>query len=94
LEQPKNVIKVQKIPKKDDVSFEELLMTFCYKYPQYKYNEAKNMPYKRVLGMLKVAEKQDAIMMYTLTRAIVAPHTKKGVGVKSLTDDLRKVING
>lgn len=86
-------IKAQKIPKKE-TSTEDILALFCYKFPQYTYSHARKLPFKRIVQMLKVAEKADARLMYTLLRAIAGPHTKKGSGLQSLASELKAIING
>jgi ribosomal protein L35AE/L33A len=86
-------IKAQKIPRKS-VNVEDILALFCYKYPQYKYSEARNLPYRRLVKMLKIAQKEDAKFLYTLTRAIISPHTKGGSGARKLIKELEGIING
>ncbi|MFA9228760.1 MAG: hypothetical protein ACEQR7_10090 [Agathobacter rectalis] len=73
---------------------EDIIARFCYYYPQYTYHFAyKNLPFKRIVKMLSVARKEQALMLYNITRAIAAPHTKKGSGVKSLLDEFKKVAD-
>ena len=87
-----SVIKTQKINKKEE-STEDTLARFCYYFPQYQYHEAKILPNVRIRKLLRVAEKEKAKMMYDLTIAISAPHTKKGGGVKKMLDNLKKIID-
>lgn len=90
------VIKAQKIPKSASslVSSDELLARFCLNYPQYKFSEAKKLPYKRVILMLTVAEKEYARKMYNLMQMIAAPHTKKGVGIRSMLEYYKRIMEG
>jgi hypothetical protein len=85
------VIKLKKIPKKEE-TIDDILARFCYHFPQYKYHEAKKMPFFRIKQMLSVAIKEDAKKMYNLTRIVAAPHTKKGGGVKKLSNHFKKII--
>lgn len=84
-------IKTQKVPTKK-ISVDDVLATFCYKFPQYTFKQAENMPFKRVLQMLKVSKKIDAEKMIELVKIVSAPHTKKGQGVKSAIEYYKGVI--
>lgn len=85
------VIKVQKIPRKKTPA-EDLIATFCYYYQQYTFAQARKMPYKRIMQMLKVARKEHARKMMDLLQIAVAPHGKKG-NAKSLYDKFSAIIN-
>lgn len=85
-------IKAQKVPKKK-VSIDDVLATFCYKYPQYTFKQAENMPFKRVMQMLKVAKRIEAEKMIELVNIAAAPHTKKGQGIKNIIEYYKGVIN-
>lgn len=85
-------IKVQKVPKKA-VSADDVIMRFCYYYPHYSYADAHKLPYRRIIKMLKVALKEQSILLYNLTKAIAAPHTKNGSGVNKMLKDLEQFIN-
>lgn len=87
-----NVIKIQKIPKKE-ANIDDLLASFCYHFPQYKYNEARQLPYKRVVQMLRVAEKEKAKLLFVLCKGMALTNAKPK-DMKNLLDDLRKVIDG
>ncbi|MCZ2140813.1 MAG: hypothetical protein LC096_05410 [Bacteroidia bacterium] len=84
-------IKIQKVPTKK-VSIDDVLAIFCYKYPQYTFKQAENMPFKRIMQMLKVAKRIEAERMIELVRIASAPHTKKGQGVKSAIEYYKGVI--
>lgn len=86
-------VKAQKIPQKK-ISPEQIIALFCYHYQQYTFKQARNLPYKRVVMMLKVAEKEHAKRMFELTRIVAAPHTKKGSGVKSVLSYYESIIKG
>lgn len=82
-----NVIEVQKVPvsqKKE--SSDDILAQFCYYYPQYKFHEAKKLPIKRVVQMLRIANRELAKHYSNLLEISVAPHTQKAQGVKKLRD--------
>lgn len=83
--------RAKKIPHKE-ISVEEILIRFCYYYQQYKLNEARQLPYKRVIQMLKFAEKERAKFFFELTQIAAAPHTKKGSGIKSLLSRYEDII--
>lgn len=88
------IVKAQKVrqdPKPETV--EDLLARFCYRFPQYKYHEAKKMPFVRVLQMLKVAEKERARDLHAQTIIAAAPHTPKMKAVKSLLSKYEEIIN-
>jgi hypothetical protein len=86
------VVKVQKIPKKKH-SAEDILASFCYNYPQYTYNQAKNMPYKRILHMLTVARKEHARKMIDLVRIVAAPQSKNGRAIKNLIKEFNDILD-
>lgn len=86
------VIKVQKIPQRK-IPPEELLATFCLTYTQYTFFQARRMPYKRIMQMLKVAKREHARKMRDLLEITVAPHTKKGSTAKSLFEKYSAIIN-
>ena len=85
------VIKVQKAPK-SKVEKDDVIARFCFYFPQYKYSEAKKLPYKRIKSMLDVAQKERAIFMYELTQIVAAPNTKKGSGVKKMLEYYKGII--
>lgn len=84
-------IKVQKVPKRE-VSIDDTIIKFCLYFPQYKYHEARKLPFVRVVKMLKVAERERAFLLFQLTNIAAAPHTKKGSGVKRLLDIFKRVF--
>lgn len=71
----------------------ELLAQLCYYYPQYTLNDAQKIPYRDVQLLLRVARKQQAIQLYNLTQISAAPHTKKGEGVKKLSEHFKGIAN-
>lgn len=87
-------IKVQQVKTKSQrLNTEELLAQVCYHYPQYTLNDAAKLSYRRITLLLKVAQQQKAIEYYNLTQIAAAPHTKKGEGVKKLTEHFKKIAN-
>lgn len=89
------IIQAQKVPQTHaEVSFDDIVMQFCYVYQQYTYAQAKKLPFKRILKMIRVAEREDAKRYDMLTRIVSAPHTDKGKGVKTMIQLLQKIIHG
>ena len=87
-------IRVKKVVvKAPKLNVDELLARLCYYYPQYTFREAKELPYKHVQLLLRVAKKQQAIQLYNLTQIAAAPHTKKGEGVKKLSEHFKGIAN-
>jgi len=86
------VIKAQRVPQKE-IKSEDVLGRFCYHYPQYKYSEARRMPYVRVLRLLNIAAKEEARKMHELTRIVAGPHTKKGQGTQKMLKYYQSIIN-
>ena len=62
----------------------------CYFYPQYTLQEASKLPYRDILLLLKTANAIRAENYYNLTQIAAAPYTKKGSGVKKLTEHFQK----
>lgn len=77
-------ITAQQAPRDSNNTAEEVIARFCLYYQQYKYSEAKKLPYKRIKQMLKVAEKERAVFFLDLLEIVVAPHTKKGSGINKI----------
>ena len=87
-------IKVQQVKSSQrKINVDELLAQVCYHYPQYTFQDAANLSYRRVQLLLSVAQKQKAIEYYNLTQIVAAPHTKKGEGVKKLSEHFKKIAN-
>lgn len=87
------VIRVQKVPKKTE-SAEDLICRFCFYFPRYSYQEARQLPHKRIVKMLKIAREEKARFLHDLTESIAAPHTKKGKGVNKMLKYFKDIING
>jgi hypothetical protein len=88
-------VRVQPVNKKSQrINGEELIAQVCYYYPQYDLDTAKQLSYRRVRLLLRVAQQQQAIQLYNLTQIAAAPHTKKGIGVKKLSDHFKKIADG
>ena len=85
----KNVIKAQAIPSESKrqqwTSTDKIIATFCYYYQQYTFSQARKLPYKRILMMLDVAKKIEAIRLGNMLQIVAAPHTKNFTGVKKLS---------
>lgn len=65
----------------------------CYYYPQYTLETVATLPIRDLRLLLKMAERIEAERSYDLVQIVAAPHTKKGKGVKDLTDHYKKIIN-
>ncbi len=85
-------IKAQRFPRKQ-VKPKDTLYKFCFYFPQYKYSEARKLPFKHVVGMLKVAQRERAMNMLDLVQIAAAPHTKKGSAVKKLISHYKDLID-
>ena len=85
-------ILLQALPKKKPDSSSDTLAKFCYHFPQYKYHEAREMPFKRVQQMLIIARKEYAHKMIDLTNIAAAPHSAKGKGVKKMVEFFSRII--
>lgn len=87
-------ISVAKVEKsntdKDEVI--RLLATLCHYYPAYTLKEAKKLPYKHLKIMISQAKRLEANHYFNLTQISAAPHSKKGVGVKKLTEAFKKEV--
>lgn len=73
---------------------EELLAQVCYYYPQYTLQTAALLSYRQVVLLLKTANKLKAVDYYNLVQIAAAPQTKKGEGVKKLSEHFKKLANG
>lgn len=69
------VLKAQKIPKKQ-LSSGYILARFCYYFPQYTFEQARRLPYKRVGQLLKAVDREYARKMIDLLNIVASPHTK------------------
>lgn len=88
------IVRAKQVPKSSSkINVDEMLAEVCYHYPQYTLEEAALLSYRRVQLLLRVAQKQQAIQMYNLTQIAAAPHTKKGEGVKKLSEHFKKIAN-
>lgn len=72
-------IKVKKVPERAPPTSQEILATFCFYYQQYTYEQAKQLPYRRISSFLKIARKQQAQKMLDLTRVIAGASSSKGL---------------
>jgi uncharacterized membrane protein YheB (UPF0754 family) len=86
------VIQAKKIPR-SIASAEETLAKFCYYFQQYTYEQARKLPYKRVVQMLNAASKERASFFHEMVEITAAPHTKRGAGVNKLRKHYDRIIN-
>lgn len=75
------------------ISKREMWARICYHYPQYTLKEASELPVRDIKLLLKVARQIQAENKYDLTQIAAAPHTKKGSGVKKLTEHFKKQMD-
>lgn len=88
-------IEVQKIPrnKPGERDWENLIAEFCYHFNQYRFDQARKLPFRRIVQMLRVARRIQAAQNYNFTQIAAAPHSKKGAMVKKLLDHYKKEMN-
>lgn len=91
-DKPKRVVAQSIRKEQSKATNRELWATICYYYPQYTLEEASKLSIRDIKLLLKVSEKLEAQKMLALTQIAAAPHTKKGQGVKKLTDYYKKQI--
>ena len=77
-------IEVQKIPRRKSSPL-ELLAELCYYYQQYTFAQARKLPAKHVVLLLKTARRKEAANYFNLVQIAAAPHTKNGSGVQKLS---------
>lgn len=87
-----NLITIQKIPKKV-YSVEDIVAKFCCCFPQYKFNEARKLPFVRIKKMLDIWEKEYSRKMIDLIEVVSAPHTKKGIGINKAIQRYKKILD-
>ena len=85
-EKPKHIVAQSIRREVSKTTNRELWATICYYYPQYTLQEASQLSIRDIKLLLKTAEKLEAQKMLAFTQIAAAPHTKKGQGVKKLTD--------
>lgn len=71
----------------------EMWATVAYHYPQYTLKDASKLSARDIKLLLRVANKIKAQDKYDLTQIAAAPHTKKGSGVKKLTEFFKKQMD-
>lgn len=71
----------------------QLWARVCYYYPQYTLKQASELSIRDIRLLLHTANQIEAQKMYEFTQIAAAPHTKKGKGVKQLTEYFRKIMN-
>ena len=92
------VIKAQRVSdytqrkNKNSFSALETASLFCYLFPQYTLAEARKLPAVHINKMIKEARREQSRNYLELLQISAAPHTKKGEGVKSLTDRYKKEL--
>lgn len=86
------VAAAQSIPSSEkEPSNRETWAAVCYYYPQYTLKEASELPARDIRLLLSTARKLEASRMFNLTQIAAAPHTKKGEGVKKLSQHFKEL---
>lgn len=75
-----------------EISKRETWARICYFYPQYTLKTASKLPARDIRLLLKIAEQMEAQRYFNLTQISAAPHTKKGKGVKDLSDHFKQMM--
>ena len=82
----------QPVPSSEDTTSDrEIWATVAYYYPQYTLKEASKLPARDIKLLIKTARKLEAQKMFNLTQIAAAPHTKKGEGVKKLSEHFKRL---
>nr|DAO33664.1 MAG TPA: hypothetical protein [Caudoviricetes sp.] len=82
----------QPVPSSEDTTSDrEIWATVAYYYPQYTLKEASKLPARDIKLLIKTAKKLEAQKMFNLTQIAAAPHTKKGEGVKKLSEHFKRL---
>lgn len=82
----------QPVPSSEDTTSDrEIWATVAYYYPQYTLKEASKLPARDIKLLIKTAKKLEAEKMFNLTQIAAAPHTKKGEGVKKLSEHFKRL---
>ena len=83
----------QPVPSSEDTTSDrEIWATVAYYYPQYTLKEASKLPARDIKLLIKTAKKLEAQKMFNLTQIAAAPHTKKGEGVKKLSEHFKRLV--
>ena len=67
-----------------------LWASVCYYFPQYTLETASKLSVRDIRLLLGTARRIEAERLYNLVQIVASPHTKKGKGVKTLTDHFRR----
>lgn len=81
-----------KPPVKDGIA--DACLRLCYHYPQYTLKEALELPFDHVLMLLERADKEMAAHYLNMLNVSAAPHTKKMQGVKRMSSEYKRIIDG
>lgn len=82
----------QPVPSSEDTTLDrDIWATVAYYYPQYTLKEASKLPARDIKLLIKTAKKLEAQKMFNLTQIAAAPHTKKGEGVKKLSEHFKRL---
>ena len=84
--------KPQKVESKSSqLSKRELYAQVAYYYHQYTLKEVAQLPYRDIVLLLRIAQREQASYMHNLTLIAQAPHSKKQSNVKKLVEHFKKL---
>lgn len=87
------VIKAKKVPASDiTITADEILTRFCIQFPQYTLAQAKQLPLKRILFMLKVARKVHAERMIDFLNIMASVQSGKKGNVDTVLSYFKRII--
>ncbi len=69
----------------------ELAARVAYFYPSYTLSEAKRLPARDAMLLIKIARQENAKNYHELLNIQVAPNTKRGAGVSKLLSHYKEV---
>jgi len=85
------IVKAEPIPSKGGGQKKrEVYAEVAYYYPQYTLEEVQNLPARDISLLLQTARRLKAMENFNLVQIVASPHTKKGQGVKKLSDHYKK----
>jgi hypothetical protein len=85
-------VQAQKLPTVQ-VSNDDIIAQVCYHYPQYTFTQAKKLPHRRIMQLLRVARAEQAREWYNQCMIAASPHGKKN-SVKDLVKQYKNMFEG
>lgn len=75
------------------ISSEEIAELICYYFPSYKYHEARKLPQRRAVRMLKTARRESARILIDIAQIIYSQSGKNSTR-KKIINNLEQRANG